>query len=82
MSDIIKDKETEGGRDIVCKSVEDYANLRAEESRIKINEFIEYLYLKENKKETISAMKDALNGNTVGPFDSIEALMDDLYAED
>lgn len=29
-------KETEGGRDIVCKSVEDYANLRADESRIKM----------------------------------------------
>jgi len=36
MSDIIENKETEGGRDIVCKSVEDYANLRADESRIKM----------------------------------------------
>ena len=38
--------------------------------------------MKNNETITKEAVNDALSGNTVGPFDTIEDFMNDLYEED
>lgn len=53
-----------------------------ENSKKAVNDFIEFLYHKEASDETKAAINDALTGKTVGPFNSVEELMADLYEED
>lgn len=56
-------------------------SLLSEPSQIAVNDFIEFLYNKENETERV--IKEAFEGkNLVGPFDTVEDLMRDLYAED
>lgn len=55
--------------------------LLSEASQIAVNDFIEFLYNKENETEQV--IKEAFEGkNLVGPFDTVEELMRDLYEED
>ncbi len=53
-----------------------------ESNKEAVNEFIDFLYHKENQSQTLEAINDALSGNTIGPFNSVSELMEDLYAED
>lgn len=54
----------------------------SDDNKNAINDFIEFLYHKQNAIETKNAIKDALEGNTVGPFDTVDDFLKELYAED
>lgn len=69
-----------GGEAMV--KVSDYYRCLSDASQLEVNDFIEYLYHKENKDETLAAIEEARSGKTVGPFNSVEEFLDDLYAED
>ena len=53
-----------------------------ETSKKAANDFIDFLYHKERSDATKAAINEALSGNTVGPFNSVEELMKDLYEDD
>lgn len=53
-------------------------DLLTNENKTLINDLIEYLYHKQNTIETKKAIQDAISGNIVGPFDSIEDFFKDL----
>ena len=54
----------------------------SDENKMAVNSFIEFLYYTSKSKDTKEAINDALTGNTVGPFETIEDFMKDLYEED
>lgn len=49
-----------------------------------VDEMIDFLFVKQqkNKEETLTAMRDADEGRTIGPFSSIDDLTKALDAED
>ena len=54
----------------------------SDEDKKSVNSYIGFLYHTNNETITKQAVNDALSGNTVGPFDTIEDFMNDLYEED
>jgi len=54
------------------------------ENRNIIDDMVDFLFAKQqkNEAETLAAMRDADAGRTIGPFYSIDDLMEALDAED